>query len=517
MEKGSSNLRRKGLFVIALSTIGMFVNAQTSDSKIAIGLYGGKNEYYGELGNGIFNFSNTFYGFGGISLSTYLSPSFDLGLQGNYGDYGYNTKIGPYNNFWGQKYEGTLFAHYKLNNGYLLKESARLSPFIELGIGLADYSSGTQNGVSQSARINTTGSDFLIPFGAGLKYQFTRNLAVQYKFIYNITNQDKRDNVLSTNSNDTFAEHSLGIIFSFGGSKDSDKDGVPDNQDKCPNTPKGVKVDAFGCPIDSDGDGVPDYLDKCPDTPTGAKVDAQGCPLDSDGDGVPDYLDKCPNTPAGIAVDAAGCPLDADGDGVPDYLDKCPDTPAGTAVDATGCPLDTDGDGVPDSIDKCPDTPKGVAVDTNGCPLDRDGDGIPDYLDKCPDVPGTAANKGCPEVKAENKKIFAQALRGVQFESGKDVITKGSYSILNKVVGVLKENNSYNLSINGHTDNTGDQAKNMILSQKRADAVKNYLESKGVDPQRLTAQGFGEAIPVADNSTAEGRAQNRRVEFKVTF
>jgi len=85
------------------------------------------------------------------------------------------------------------------------------------------------------------------------------------------------------------------------------------------------------------------------------------------------------------------------------------------------------------------------------------------------------------------------------------------------VVGVLKENNSYNLSINGHTDNTGDQAKNMILSQKRADAVKNYLESKGVDPQRLTAQGFGEAIPVADNSTAEGRAQNRRVEFKVTF
>jgi len=517
MERKLNNLRKKRLFFIAFMSIGLLVSAQTSDSKMAIGIYGGKNEYNGELGNAIFKFSKPFYGFGGLSLSTYVSPSFDLGIQGNYGDYGYYVSNLPLTNFWGRKYEGILFAHYKLNNGYLLSESSILSPFFEVGVGLAGYSEGKQNDIIQSGRINVTGTDVLVPLGVGLKLQFNKTLAVQYKFVYNLTNQDKRDNLTTNSSKDFFAEHSLGVIFSFGGSKDADRDGVSDDKDKCPDTPKGVKVDAFGCPLDSDGDGVADYLDKCPDTPGGVKVDAQGCPLDSDGDGVADFLDKCPDTPAGITVDASGCPLDADGDGVPDYLDKCPDTPAGVVVDATGCPKDTDGDGVPDSMDKCPDTPKGIAVDANGCPLDRDGDGVPDYLDKCPDVAGTAANKGCPEVNAGTRKILAQALKGVQFESGKDVITKGSYPILNKVVGVMKENKSYNLSINGHTDNKGDKGKNMILSQKRAEAVKKYLENKGIDPQRLTAQGFGETMPVADNSTAAGRAKNRRVEFKINF
>jgi OOP family OmpA-OmpF porin len=119
---------------------------------------------------------------------------------------------------------------------------------------------------------------------------------------------------------------------------DGDGDGVGDSKDRCPNTPKGVKVDAVGCPLDSDGDGVPNNLDKCPDTPKGVKVDAVGCPLDSDGDGVPDYLDKCPDTPKGVKVDAAGCPIDSDGDGVPDNLDKCPDTPKGMPVNEVGCP-----------------------------------------------------------------------------------------------------------------------------------------------------------------------------------
>jgi len=92
-----------------------------------------------------------------------------------------------------------------------------------------------------------------------------------------------------------------------------------------------------GEPLDSDGDGVPDHLDKCPNTPRGVKVDADGCPVDTDGDGVPDYLDKCPGTPAGVKVDAVGCPVDTDGDGVPDYLDKCPGTPAGATVNHQGC------------------------------------------------------------------------------------------------------------------------------------------------------------------------------------
>ncbi len=118
---------------------------------------------------------------------------------------------------------------------------------------------------------------------------------------------------------------------------DEDDDGVPDHRDKCPGTPKGVKVDAEGCPLDSDGDGVPDQFDKCPDTPPGVRVDANGCPLDSDGDGVPDFYDKCPDTPKGVIVNAEGCPLDSDGDGVPDGIDQCPGTLPGMKVDSRGC------------------------------------------------------------------------------------------------------------------------------------------------------------------------------------
>jgi len=90
-------------------------------------------------------------------------------------------------------------------------------------------------------------------------------------------------------------------------------------------------------PLDSDGDGVVDDLDSCPDTPKGVTVDAKGCPLDSDGDGVPDYLDRCPGTPTTVVVDSSGCPIDSDGDGVSDYLDRCPDTPEGATVNEVGC------------------------------------------------------------------------------------------------------------------------------------------------------------------------------------
>jgi outer membrane protein OmpA-like peptidoglycan-associated protein len=151
-----------------------------------------------------------------------------------------------------------------------------------------------------------------------------------------------------------------------------------------------------------------------------------------------------------------------------------------------------------------------------GCP-DKDKDGVADIDDKCPDVPGIKENKGCPEVKAEVKKVFAQALQGIQFETGKDVILKGSYPILDQVVKVMNENKEYNLEINGHTDNVGKDNLNLLLSQKRANAVKAYLVKKGIDENRMKATGYGSTMPVEDNKTAAGKAKNRRVEFKVNF
>ena len=207
---------------------------------------------------------------------------------------------------------------------------------------------------------------------------------------------------------------------------------------------------------------------------------------DDDGDGVPNHLDKCPDTPHGVTVDAHGCPVDSDGDGVPDYLDKCPGTPKGVQVDSTGCPVDSDGDGVPDYLDKCPGTPKGVPVNAQGCPHE----GI--------------------EVAGDEWMVRGTVL----FAVNESAIQPGAHELLNKVAVYLRENPQYAVEIQGNTDNTGPMAWNMKLSEMRAESVKAYLVTQGVDAARLTTKGFGPNDPIVPNDTAANRAKNRRVDFK---
>lgn len=202
---------------------------------------------------------------------------------------------------------------------------------------------------------------------------------------------------------------------------------------------------------------------------------------------------------------------DTDGDGIPDKDDRCPNDKGIASLG--GCP-DRDGDGIADAADACPD--KAGPAELQGCP-DSDGDGIADNVDRCPNEKGVKAMQGCPEVAEATKKLFERALSGVKFETGKSVIKKESFSILNDVVKVMQENPSYNLEIHGHTDDQGDDAKNQKLSDDRAAAVKKYLTDHGIADGRTRSFGHGETMPVADNKTAAGRAQNRRVEFKVTF
>jgi outer membrane protein OmpA-like peptidoglycan-associated protein len=282
-----------------------------------------------------------------------------------------------------------------------------------------------------------------------------------------------------------------GLSFMFGGQRgvrDRDADGIPDKLDKCPKTPAGDKVDATGCTIkDGDNDGVLDDVDACADTPAGDKVDEKGCslPKDADGDGVTDDKDACANTPAGDKVDEKGCtlPKDADGDGVTDDVDACPDTPAGQKVNEKGCPPDTDGDGVNDDADRCPHTPSGVKVDAEGCQV----------------------------LFEEAKKTLI--LEGVNFETGKATLTPESQAILDGVAESLVANEEIKVQVGGHTDNTGSRALNSRLSKARAETVRQYLTDHGVAADRLTAKGFGPDKPVASNKTADGRAQNRRVEL----
>ena len=317
----------------------------------------------------------------------------------------------------------------------------------------------------------------------------------------------------------TWAGHIVGSMglsfFTAAAPVDIDHDGVVDRRDACPATPLGVTVDDRGCPIDSDHDGVFDGPDKCPNTPAGAEVNSAGCPVDSDQDGVYDGLDKCPSTPAGARVDPTGCPLDADADGVPDGIDQCPATPAGAHVDTTGCPLDTDKDGVYDGLDKCPNTPAGTEVDTSGCQLskDSDNDGVDDSKDKCPGTPaGTKVDAlGCAILFTSPRAPLI--LKGVTFETGRSALKPESYYVLDEVAASLNANADIRIEIAGYTDNTGSARGNVVLSGARADAVRAYLASKGVSPERMISKGYGAASPIATNTTAAGRAQNRRVEL----
>jgi outer membrane protein OmpA-like peptidoglycan-associated protein len=142
---------------------------------------------------------------------------------------------------------------------------------------------------------------------------------------------------------------------------------------------------------------------------------------------------------------------------------------------------------------------------------------VPDSLDKCPDVPGDKDNEGCPKPeekpKAKEIKRGRVVLRGVNFETGKAVLTEESFQILDRVYESLVEWPEVKVEIRGHTDSVGSRLYNKRLSRKRAESVRNYLISRGISSDRLEAEGMGEDDPIADNATAAGRALNRRVEL----
>ncbi|HKY92834.1 MAG TPA: OmpA family protein [Nevskiaceae bacterium] len=201
----------------------------------------------------------------------------------------------------------------------------------------------------------------------------------------------------------------------------------------------------------------------------------------------PTPLEKPVDCPVKVVDPITGredCGTDSDGDRVLDSKDMCPGTAMGTEVDSKGCALakigDADGDGVIDAADACPDSIAGMTVDATGCLVDQ-----------------------------------TVTLKGVRFETGSAKLTPDARRILDEVGRTLKNQPKLVAEISGHTDDVGNDAYNLILSQQRAESVRQHLIGRGIAPERLTAEGFGETQPVADNQTPEGRDANRRVDLKV--
>jgi outer membrane protein OmpA-like peptidoglycan-associated protein len=263
---------------------------------------------------------------------------------------------------------------------------------------------------------------------------------------------------------------------------------------------------------DRDFDGIPDAADSCM-TEEGPAI-TNGCP-DEDGDGIADKDDKCP-TVAGVAANN-GCPpkKDSDNDGVPDERDKCPAVPGSPKYDGCEVP-DTDKDGLNDEADKCPNVAGLARYD--GCPIpDKDGDGVNDEEDKCPDQPGVKEKNGCPaEIKKDVIEKVDYAAKRILFEHAKANLLPESFPVLDEVVKVLTENPNLQLSIEGHTSNDGIFDVNMRLSVRRADNVKAYLISKGIEAARLSTKGFGPTQPLNKSRNEAEKALNRRVELKLS-
>jgi OOP family OmpA-OmpF porin len=341
-------------------------------------------------------------------------------------------------------------------HGILQLPLGRLVPFVLGGGGLTSLRAKDSLGNDK---------DPVVYFGGGLKFAFNRHLSIRLDVRDNLAQKNK----LLAGVEDGDSVHNLevlgGLSLTLGRTPWSD------------------------APPDSDGDGLYDGQDRCP-TVAGPKPDGCPPPPDGDGDGVPDPSDPCPSEPE-------------DGN-PPDARDGCPNK-------------DVDGDSIPVPADLCPAEP-GVAPD--GCPVkDSDGDGFLDPADKCPQQAETKNNyedtDGCPDDLPPEVAKFTGVIKGILFQTGKAVIRPASFPLLNDAVVVLKQYPALRLRVSGHTDSTGKPERNMQLSQERADAVKTYLTSKGIEASRVETRGAGPDEPLADNKTPAGKAKNRRIEFEL--
>jgi outer membrane protein OmpA-like peptidoglycan-associated protein len=421
--------------------------------------------------------------------TTWLSPTVYLSGQYNLNK---NNKIGLLY---------TAEYYMKVRSAYTFAYTKTFGRWWDLGFSYSIYDNSYNNfGVASGLRIGPFQTFIVTDNLVGaLDPKSTKHVNVRLglNFVFGVKPKNKTPDL---------ASGTVGKSHKF---KDRDNDGVEDSKDLCPDTPGSIT--ANGCP-DADNDSVPDAKDLCP-TIKGL-VKFNGCP-DTDGDGIDDSKDACPDI-KGVAW-LKGCP-DADGDSIPDAQDACPSVKGLRMY--SGCP-DSDGDGIIDSKDECPYL-KGLLI-YNGCP-DTDGDSIPDNKDSCITVAGPRSNKGCPVLKAEpikaqlsveEQEVVNKVFSNLEFENGKAVIKKESFISIDGLIELLKKKTTFKLTISGYTDNVGKDEMNLKLSEDRANAVKEYIVRNGIAAERIKAEGFGKANPIAPNDTPEGKAKNRRVEFSI--
>ncbi len=316
-----------------------------------------------------------------------------------------------------------------------------------------------------------------IPFGLGLQTQITPKIALEVGGGYNLSVSDELDRIVRDNDDtnritnkkhDGFFTISAGISF------------TNPRQEPKPIVEKKPEIDPRT--IDTDGDGLTDMDEQKYGTdPNNPDTDGDGL---SDGDEVHKYRTN---------------PLkaDTDGDGLTDYQEVM-------QYKTDPLKVDTDNDGLSDYDEV-------MVHKTNPLLKDTDGGGMEDGAE-------LRVSKNPLDPKddmidlTEAKPIV---LEGINFDTAKYAVLPETAIILQRTVNTLMANPEIKITIIGHTDNVGTDAYNQILSVNRAESVRNWLVSKGIDAKRIQTIGKSEGSPIATNDTAEGRARNRRVEIEV--
>ena len=450
------------LLLVLLITIG-YTNIQSQDNNNpwqfsfginAVDLNADSETEFGEFFDVDENW-NVSSGLSMFTLSKYLGDNLSLGLSGSVNSI---SKFADSYVFINETtyFAGDLMLKYSLSEALNMQ---KMEPFV--GVGLGNTWMDSSSWMTSNASV-------------GMNYWFSDVWGLTAQVDYKMNMSDNgRGNTVMLDEGGTM-RYSVGFAVKFGGT-DTDGDGIYDKHDACPEVPG---LEEFnGCP-DSDGDGIQDSEDTCP--LLAGSLEYEGCP-DSDGDGVSDNKDACPNK-AGLAS-----------------LDGCPDS---------------DEDGIADSKDNCPNV-AGPRVN-RGCPWpDSDGDSVLDKDDDCPSEAGSVANNGCPEIYPSDEALaqLVEYSRTINFAFDSAKFTDGTPPVLDSIVEILMAYPKANFSVEGHCDNKGSKKVNQKISDKRANAVVEYLTNSGIAESRLTARGFGESTPIDSNDTREGRANNRRVEI----
>ncbi len=477
--------------ILLLASLCLFLagsaEAQFKRGPFGIGIQTGIQHYQGDFQRSGYTPS--------VSFLARVMPFPFLGLQINTGYSALRDEI-PFNQFY------TDIVDAKLSVVLLFFPEMRVSPYIYSGAGGLRYRAFAEDRTSPLTGEDGEvfqGWEEVALFGAGVEILLTPKWSVQFSGNYNYAFSDGLDGRVARNDTDGFLNANLSFMYHFKSDADRDGDGIYDSVDLDPE--QAEDFDGF-----ADHDGAPD--------------------LDNDGDGIPDVRDGAPNEKEDVDgfQDHDGIPdPDNDGDGIPDTRDAAPDHAEDfdDFEDADGMPdPDNDGDGIPDVRDAAPNEAedRDGFQDQDGIPdPDNDGDGIPDVRDAAPNQPETVNGykdeDGAPDTLPWLRIGERRVLEGVSFHSGSDRLNSTSYQILEKIAGILKNEPELQLEVRGYTDNRGRPETNLRLSLRRANSVRAFLISKGIEPERLICTGYGEANPIAPNETAEGRRANRRIEL----